>query len=238
MAEKEIWCIAYINRDYISIVKRELKQYNYDMVEAYIPTVKILKKTFKGKQEFQEVPLLFNYGFFKMPFNYACNEEFLSQLRQRLTCLYGWVKDCSKVIEDKPELRMDNDGMIIALPRTAIATDKEVSILAKTSMDNNVYSADDLANISEGDCIMLHGYPFDNIPAQIVKINYKKKEVKVKLLLEVIMKNVSVSFDNVFYTVYNNFDENTKDKSLNEIDENGINSIDKIFAKLDYNGEQ
>lgn len=234
MAKEKIWCIAYINRDYIHLVKKELEQYQYDTVEAYIPTVKIIKKKFKGKIEFEEIPLLFNYGFFKMPFEQACNEEFLSTLRQRLTCLYGWVKDCTKVLDAKPELRADNSGLLKALPRTAIATDKEVSRLVKASADNNVYSSEDLSNIKEGSYITLHGYPFDNIPAEVIKINHSKKEVKVKLLLETLMREISVSFDNVFYTVYKNFDEDSKDKSLNEIGENGNNSIDKIFAKVSY----
>ncbi len=232
MAKDEIWCIAYINRDYIYTVEKELKQYDYDMVEAYIPTVKILKKRFKGKEEFEEVPLLFNYGFFKMPFEYACNEEFLSILRQRLTCMYAWVKDCSKVLEDKPQLRADNSGLIKALPRMAIATDTEVSILVKASAENSIYSSQDLDNIEEGSFITLHGYPFDNIPAEVIKISHSKKEVKVRLLLETLMKEISVSFDHVFYTVYKNFDEESKDKSLNEMEEKNKNSTDKLFAKI------
>jgi len=38
-----VWCIAYINRDYIDKVEHELDKYDYD-VKAYIPTVKILKE--------------------------------------------------------------------------------------------------------------------------------------------------------------------------------------------------
>ena len=232
MDSQKNWCIAYINRDYISLANKELQQYGYDDVEAYIPTVRILKKTFKGKDEFEEIPLLFNYGFFSMPFEKACNEEFLSTLRQRVTCIYGWVKDGSKLLEKRPTLRVDNRETMIAMPRTAIATDKEISELVKASKELGIYSAEDLEAISIGSLITLHGYPFDGIPASVNHINHSKKEVSVTLELDSLMKNVTVSFDNVFYTIYRAFDEEQHDKSLTDIENNGKRSLDKIFHKL------
>lgn len=232
MDSQKNWCIAYINRDYIGLAEKELKQYGYNDVEAYIPTVRLLKKTFKGKDEFEEIPLLFNYGFFKMPFEKACNEEFLSALRQRVTCIYGWVKDGSKLIEKRPTLRIDNRETLQAMPRAAIATDKEIAELIKTSKEMGIYSAGDLEAISIGQLITLHGYPFDGIPAQVNHINHNKKEVSVTLELESIMRNVTVSFDNVFYTIYRAFDEEQHDKSLTDIENTSKRSLDKLFHKL------
>ena len=42
--EGDIWCIAYINKNFIDIISKELEQYEYHMVEVYVPTVKVLKK--------------------------------------------------------------------------------------------------------------------------------------------------------------------------------------------------
>ncbi len=228
-----VWCIAYVNRDYIDRAEEELKQYEYKKVEAYIPTVRILKKKFKGKDEFEQIPLLFNYGFFKIPLRDARNEEFLSTLRQRITCIYGWVKDCSKVLEEKPQLRMDNGGIKRGMPKTALATDYEIANMIEASKKMSIYSSDEMDKMSEGAFITLHGYPFDNMDAEVIKVHHNKKEVTVMLDPEGLMKEVTVSFDNVFYTVYKGFDESSKDKSLSEIEENNKRNIDKILHKVD-----
>ena len=61
------WAIAYINRDFIDRVEIDLGKYKkYEAVKAYIPTVRILRKKFKGKDIFEHVHLLFNYGFFQI----------------------------------------------------------------------------------------------------------------------------------------------------------------------------
>jgi len=238
--KKDVWLIAYVNRDYIDIAQEELTAYDYHFIKAYIPTVKVLKKKFKGKNMFEFIPLLFNYGFFKVPYNHATNEDFLSVLRARITCIYGWVKDPTKdVLKNNPKLRMDNNGLIEAMPVTALATDKEIARLIKKSRAINVYSAEDLKAFSPGDYIKLKGYPFDNIPAEIIKINLRKREVKVKLLIDALVKEATVSFENVFYTVYQSLELDGKEKSLDEIKDNyGNNALDKIlYENLDISDE-
>lgn len=236
----DVWCIAYINRNFIDRVSEELEEYDYDMVEAYIPTVKILKKKFKNKQEFEEIPLLFNYGFFKIPYEYACNEEWLSILRQRITAIYGWVKDTSRVIKEKPIL-LDKNGdpddpnnkhiLIEKVPRAAVATDAEVADMVKAAMEQNIFSKEDIENLSPGQYIVLKGYPFDDLPAEVVSVNSKKKEIKVKLLLEDAMTEVKVSFENVFYTIYNSFDCNMKETIESELNMGASSDIENLLYK-------
>ena len=230
--DKDVWLIAYINRSYISIANEELESYEYDEIEAYIPTVRLLKKQFKGKQVFEFVPLLFNYGFFKMPYEKACNTEYISELRQRITCIYGWVKDPIKAMGKNPHLRVDNEGLIKAIPKAALATDEEVSRLIKASDSMSIYNTEDLDRIKAGDYIKLEGYPFDGMPAEILSINKKKREVVVKLLLDVMVKKVTVSFDNVFYSVYKNFKEEGRESSTDALKENyGQNAVDYLTHK-------
>lgn len=229
---KYIWCIAYINRGLINKAEEELKIYEYDDVEAYIPTVRVLKKQFKGKQMFEMVPMLFNYGFFKMPYTDACNPEFLMTLRYRISCIYGWVKDPIKTITESPRLRVDNESFIDAIPRAAIATDKEVSRLVKASQSMSIYNQEDLKQFKSGDYIKLEGYPFEGMPAEIIKINHRKGEVIVKLLIDAIVKEVTVSFENVFYTIYKNYNENSRESSSDEIvSKHGQGAMDHITWK-------
>ena len=230
-----VWCIAYINRDHIKIVNHELEKYNYN-VEAYIPTVKILKKRFKGKNIFEEVPLLFNYGFFKIRYDDATNPEFLLILRNRITAIYGWVKDPTKVVGASPRLSASNSDTFTGIQVTALATDSEVAQLTNKAKNMSVFSADDISQLSVGDYIKLKGYPFENMPAEIISINTKKRQVKVSLLIESITKDVTVSFENVFYTVYQGLNENSREKSYDEAnDKYGQNSIDKmLFQNIDF----
>lgn len=224
-----VWCIAYINRDHIGIAEEELKRYKYN-VTAYIPTVKILKKKFKGKYIFEFVPLLFNYGFFKINYKEATDPKFLMELRNRITCIYGWVKDPTKAIYSSPRLSASNSDTYSGISVTALATDKEVARLIKKAKAISIYSAEDLARLQPGDYIKLKGYPFDDMPAEIISINLRKKEVKVSLLMDVMIKQITVSFENVFYTIYQGLNENSKEKSYDETSENfGPNSLDKML---------
>lgn len=230
-----IWLIAYINRDFLSIAESELVRYGYD-IEAYIPTVRVLKKKFKGKNVFDFEPLYFNYGFFKCKYTDACNPEFLLELRSRISCIYGWVKDPANSMKKNISLRTDNIESPIALPGTAFATDKDVALMAQNTENMGIYSADELKRFKKGDYIQLKGYPFDNVPAEIKKINFKKKEIIVELQLDAIVKEVTVSFENVFYTVYQGYDDNLmSDISFDELDARDDHStVDKLMFKNTY----
>jgi len=232
LKKDKIWVIAYINRDYIKVANDELAQYEYDSVEAYIPTVKVLKKQFKGKNVFEFVPLLFNYGFFKIRYQDACDPSFLMLLRERITCIYGWVRDPSRAMSEELNLNFGNTGIIQAIPKAATATDKEVANMVKATKSMSIYTERDLDRIKVGDFIKLEGYPFDGIPAEILKINRRKGEVKVKLHIDELVKEMTVSFENVFYTIYKNFNENSRESSTDELREKyGENSVDHIMFK-------
>jgi len=232
---KKIWCIAYVTTKYVDLAERDLNHNMFQHIEVFIPTVKILKKTFKGQQEFDEIPLLFNYGFFKMPAKLASNPDYLAELRDKVSCIYGWVKDPLTVFRSKPILRPKNDfeygGGDVGI---AMATDEEIAALAKSQELVSIYSSDDLDSVTEGSIITLHGYPFDNIDAEVLEIRTKKQEVRVRLLLEQVMSEVTVSFDNVFYTIYQGgYDESRlKEKSLEEMESNTRTNIDKLMANL------
>lgn len=232
--KRYIWTIAYINRDFLDIVESEISRYGYD-IETYIPTVRVIKKKFKGKNVFEFVPLLFNYGFFKVSYEDACNPEFLLILRSRISCIYGWVKDPAGNIKNNVSLRAGNKESYNALPGSAFATDKEIAQMVKNSSDINVYSSEELERFKKGDYIKLKGYPFDDVPAEILEINFKAKNIKVSLLLDALVKEVTVSFENVFYTVYQGYDESlTKDSNLDEMETRNKGNSDRLMFKNTY----
>lgn len=233
--------IAYIDSSLMARVEEELNKYpEYLEVSAMIPTVKILKKTFKGKQTFEEVPLLFNYGFFKIPRHLAIKHKFLESLKNNISCIYAWVKDPQKVIGMKPHLR--DDGVSIYEDRhipIATATGDEVANLISQSFSYSAHDSSDLGTAYPGMMITLRGYPWEDIPAEIVEINPKTREIKVKILIFQEIKLALVAFDNVFFTIYHNknYDDTiTVKKSLDEMMEN--NSFDKQQFKNRSNENQ
>lgn len=248
-----VWVIAHIKRDYIKTVEQDLLEKGFGAIKVFIPTVRILKKQFKNKNIYEYVPLLFNYGFFQLPYIEACNYEFLVRLRAEIPAIYSWVSDPIKVLKDKPHLRIDNsdeeevngeeeineDGMkILKKPENdisiATATEKEIANLLTTSEHMSVFSDDLVDKLETGSFITLKGYPYEGMPAEVTYVNKNTKKVKVRLLLETMMHEVSVSFENIFYTVYSNYNEEGREKSLDEIDQNGKRNLDRLYAQINY----
>jgi len=229
VAEKDIYCVAYINRDRISTLNRELTDFGYNHIQVIIPTVKVLRKVFKGKSYFDDVPLLFNYGFVKAPYHNACDPEWLSQFRQDISAIFAWIKDPAAAAQNA---RPGESYTYASYPRTGIATEQEVAHLVSTAAENSIHSDDEMNALQPGQFIVLQGYPFENMPAEIVKINHRKKEVKVKLDVNSMMDTITVNFENVFYSIYRGgYDENFREDSLDRIGEMGPGFMDKIFFK-------
>lgn len=253
---EHVWAIAYIDRNFLHRVQADLAHYDYDDVECYIPTVRMLKKKFKGKDQFEFLPLLLNYGFFKIPYECACQPEWLMQLRTRIGAIYGWVKDPTKTLSESVHLRADNAGMEDGmqedeleedenlaeiyrnLPQCAIATEKEIQNLKDAADTLSIFSKEDIDRIEEGSYIVLKGYPFDNMPAQVLEINHAQEYVKVKLDIDSVMDVVKVSFENVFYTVYSAHDADggMREESLESLsDRNKTRITDKLFHNINLN---
>ena len=249
-----IWVVAYISRDHIDTVEDDLLERGFGSIRVYIPTVRILKKQFKNKNIYEYVPLLFNYGFFQIPYDKACDVEFLKKLRSEIPAIYGWVNDPSKLMKTKPNLRMDNKDTpeeeeeyeideetglkvlkkIFQTPNIATATEEEIVALIKSAENQSVFSDGLVEQINIGDFLNLQGYPYDGMTAEVVDINKNKKTVKVRLLLETYITTAVVSFENIFYTVYSDFDKSCKEQSLDEMDLKGKRNLDRIYARISY----
>lgn len=254
-----IWVVAYINRDYINSVETDLLKFKLGAIKVFIPTVRILKKQFKQKNIYEYVPLLFNYGFFQLPYKKACDPEFLRTLKEKIPAIHSWVKDPLQVIKSKPNLRMDNKGTGLQegedpekkveeegpkilkkkkeIPKVAYVNEEEIANLIRVSESMSVFSDEIVTKLEIGQFITLKGYPYEGMPAEIVNINYTRKQIKVRLLLECMITEAVVHFENIFYTVYSDYNMEQKEDSLDEIDTKYKRNLDKIFAKINYGEE-
>ncbi len=244
MAKKKeiehIWVVAYIDSDQVDKVQEQLDKYeDYDNIKAYIPTVKILKKTFKQKNEFQNVPLLFNYGFFRVPITYLRNPEFFTTLRDRLPVIYQWVKDnsASRILRHRfklkdPEEEAERPKQYVKI---AIASEEEIKRLEIEASKTIIYDCSDLHNLQAGCHITLMGYPWQDMEAKIISIDHKKQEVKVELIIESYTKEATVSFHNVFYSIYRGDHriEPIREKSIEELKFKGRKIVDNSQPEIE-----
>lgn len=229
MKSKQVYCICYLELKYFKTIQRELDQYGYK-AKAIIPTVKILKKVVKTKSIYEEVPILFNYGFIKMSSQDAYNRNYLNKIKNHITGIRGWVKSPESLHPKKKKRRIDNLDIFDDFSMVATATKEEVRRFKRLSRKNHRYSGDDLA-LSIGEYIVLKGYPYDGIDATVLDINYNTKTVKLLLYPENGRMELSLPFDNVINNVYSNFDpdnllvNHSREYTLDTLTEEGASKV-------------
>lgn len=224
------WLIAYINSEYVERVHSDLARHKILMdVEAYIPTVKVLTKKKRNTEYYDTVPLLFNYGFFKIPKHKAIEPAFLDFIKDRVSCLIAWVKDPAIAMEGT-QIRVDTKKSKLKINNIAVATDEEIANLILIQDSLTIHSSEDLSTLSPGAIVTLKNYPFDGMDAEVVEIH--KTHAIVNLLSGQLMKKVKVDLGDIFYTVYKNQPGDSKVTSIEELGKKGLQQIYNISINL------
>jgi transcription antitermination factor NusG len=207
------WCIAMVDFKHLGGIGKGLNRLNIKH-ELGIPTVTILRKRFKNKEHFEKIPLMFNYGFIKLPNKVAANRDKLLNIRDNVPGIFSWL------------FKNDDSGY-----QVEIVGEHIVKRLIALSHKISIFSKSDLSLIKSGDMITLKGYPFDGLQAEIVQINEKTNKVKVNLFIMEAHRQVTVDFENIFYSIYSNFDESISHNSIDEIESQFKNSFDRFQRK-------
>lgn len=106
-------------------INKELKEKGYDQIKAtiIIPMVNVLRKLLKGKMVFEEVPVLFNYGFMRMPTKLAFSSYFYNKLRRNISGIRtGYVMTHNS---RKKKVRIDNAEDFDDFSLVAIVVEKK-----------------------------------------------------------------------------------------------------------------
>lgn len=229
-----VYCIFYIERDYYTKINQELEENGYGKkLRAIVPTVRILRKVVHGREVYEEVPILFNYAFMRMPRELAYSREFMNKLKKQINGIRGWLRSQESLHPKKIKKRIDNIDIFDDFSMVATATKKEVRHFQKLSRQNKRFSVQDIVNIHVGDYILLKGYPYEGIDATVVNINHNTKMVKLLLYPQIGKMEVSLPFDQVIDTVYSNYDPELLSVTDQEIDmatitEEAINKVLEI----------
>lgn len=221
------WSIAHIDMSELHFLNSELRKHTaYEPIEAYIPTINILKKKLKGKNHFDQIPLLFNYGFFRVPKYFITNPHFMDMMKKDIKCIHSWMTDPIVV---KTGRSIDSTPFYLSNPKgIALATDMEIARIKLQERRQSIYSAKDIDLLTVGMIITLKKYPFDGLSARITEIQRDKQKVLVEILLGTPMtdKPISVSFDNIFYSAY-------QDSADSEMREQSIESIQAKYKNFE-----
>lgn len=214
-----LWAVAYVNKAFMQHIPNDLITFGYGDIKYNIPTVRVLKKRFKGKSFYDEVPLLFNYGFFRIPIEGACDKDYLQRLKVSINGIYNWLykSGVERVEETKtfistvdPDFEIERVSLINQVLVESVRI-LEIARLKRIALENSIYSSDDITKLSVGRFIVLKGYPFDNIPAEVLSVHPRREEVKVRLLVGNDMGNAfseaTVNFSNIFYSIYSDCEE-------------------------------
>ena len=207
------WCIALIDFKKLNTIDPGLKGMGLKY-ELGIPTVVVLRKRFKNKEFFERVPLMFNYGFIKLPNKVAKNRDRLIKIKDRIPGIFSWMFKSGY-----------NDYAVEHVPESIVIR------LMRLGDNLSIFSKGDLERVKKGDLITLKGYPFDGLPAEIINIDHKARKVRVNLFIMEAFREVTVSFDNVFYSIYKDFDEALSNNSIDGIEAQYKNALDKFQFK-------
>lgn len=206
MKQPYVYCICYLDTKYYHLVPKDLLDKGFSDCKSIIPTVKILYRASKNKTKYREVPILFNYGFIKIPTKKAYDRDFIRSLSNKVRGIRGFMKAPDSIHPKKKKARVDNMDIFDDFSKVAIATKKEVRYFQRQARQNKRFSTEDLTQISIGDYIILKGYPYDGIEANVLDINYTNQTVKLLLYPENGKMELTLPFDSVIYSVYQNYD--------------------------------
>lgn len=207
MKTSYVYCIFRLDRKFYKRINKDLISRGYKHVKAIVPTISVLKKSRKGKNEYEDVPLLFNYGFIRMRSDKAFDRYYLNKIKRDIPGILSFMKS----LDHKPKrkrLRIDNAEDFDDYSVVATISRAEVIRYKHMAKANKIYSVDDITRVGIGDYVILRGYPFEGIPAILLESNLNTKKMLVKLYPETDGNlEIEVPMENVLYSAYHESDE-------------------------------
>lgn len=228
--KKFVYCIFYLEK-YFHNTQKQLQEAGFHKLKAIIPMVKILKKTIKGKMQFVEEPVLFNYGFIKMPSEFAYDRQFLNKVKKSVPGIHHWLRDTDTLHPKKKRRRIDNAEDWDDFSLVATCPRKDVRRFLKISRENQQYSLDDFVKVTPGTFVQLKGYPYDGMNATVKKVDHTTRTVELDMVtLMGGSLTLTLPFDNVIYSVYKDYDPDViyasfLDMDMNQVTEEGIQKL-------------
>lgn len=218
MKEPYVYCIFRTNNKYFRRINKDLKARKYRHIRAIVPTVSILRKTKKGVNTYEDVPMLFNFGFLKMKMSRAYDRSYLNELKREIPGILSFLMSLETLHPKKLRKRVDTTDIWDDFSQVATITREQLSYYQRLSRKNKIHSAEDVLALQPGDYITLRGYPYDGLDATIKSINPISRMVEVIIEFGRGKTELRIPLDNVLYSAYDNFNENDLEALDYELD--------------------
>lgn len=210
-----VYCIIYLNK-YWESIEKDLKKHHYEDLKSYIPVVKLTEraksKDTVDKPRIRRVPLLFNYGFIKMPVEKALDRIYLRKIVKKIPGVAGFLKSPSTMHQRRIMKKIDNVEDFDDFSLVAIATISEIKEIKRVEAKGEIFTKEDIVKLRVGDSVFLKSYPFYDTMAEILDININQKKAKVRIYPESdYSMKVVLPLEDLMYTVYRDFDDNIDD---------------------------
>lgn len=207
MKRKYVYIVFKLNQKYYQNINQDLKRFGFKYITAHIPVISVLSKTIKKQDIYENIPMLFIYGFLRLPVEFAFDRYILEDIRRTIPGINAFLKTVQFLHSKKLKKRIDNADIFDDYTIANTVPRKDVKRLMKMAKNNEIYDLDSVTRIIKGDYLILRGYPFDGLEAIIQEIDIENKKVQVQILAGEGIINTKVDFQNIIYSVYRNFDE-------------------------------
>lgn len=189
-------------------INHELVEHGYNDIKCFVPTLTMVKKTYRGqRKEVEEVPMLFNYGFIRMRSEVAYNRNFLFHLKREIPGIVSFLKSLDSMHVKKKRRRVDNAEDWDDFSKVATVTKKEFRHYMRLSRANQVFSLDEVM-VNVGDFVVMRGYPLDGMPAKVLDFNYPNKTAIVEIYPgEGSVLSMQIPLENILYSPYEHYQE-------------------------------
>lgn len=215
------WMIIYIDRDKFLDTDIEKVEKEYG-IEIVVPVTRVLKGKHRGRNNYEDVPYLFNFGFLRVPKFRRYDIDYLVKLKREIPLLLGFLRDTT----------LPSQGFNFAM-----ISSREVNRIIRDAGQSSIYSEHQEENIKIGDSIKLSGYPFEGLYGVVEKINKEKQNMVISIeISNGAPLKITAPFFNIYYTMYH-YDMNSTDYLENGFEEVGERKLNKAYATISLETE-
>lgn len=215
------WMIIYIDRNKFLDTDIEKVEKEYG-IEIVVPVTRVLKGKHRGRNNYEDVPYFFNFGFLRVPKFRRYDIDYLVKLKREIPLLLGFLRDTT----------LPSQGFNFAM-----ISSREVNRIIRDAGQSSIYSEHQEENIKIGDSIKLSGYPFEGLYGVVEKINKEKQNMVISIeISNGVPLKITVPFFNIYYTMYH-YDMNSTDYLENGFEEVGERKLDKAYATISLETE-
>lgn len=202
------YCVFYIEEKYYKDINKDLKDNGYKHVRAIVPTIKFIDhQSSRGRYIDTEVPILFNYGFMKVPTNKVFDRQYMVRMKKNIPGIRGWLKNTETLHRGRGKRpRVDNLDIFDDFSQIARVSRVEVRRFLAITRENSRLKFDDITALHIGDFITLRHYPYIGVDAIVQEVDWKNQRVKLLTYPETYKIFSWLPIELVIYSVYEDFD--------------------------------